>query len=51
VAEPKNAKMHAPKLNFKAQNSHIKPVMKYEKTFYKPCFETAYLGENFIKNA
>jgi len=39
-------KMHAPKLNFKVQNSYITPVMKYEKTCNKPCFEAAYLGEN-----
>jgi hypothetical protein len=38
------------KLNLKAQNFYVKPFSKLENTYYKPCFETGYLGENVRKS-
>jgi hypothetical protein len=32
----------------KAQNIYIKPLLKPENTYNKPCFETVYLGQNEI---
>ncbi len=40
---PENAKISTPKLNFKAQNIHIKLILK---TYNKPQVQTACLGEN-----
>jgi len=44
----KNAKISTTKLNLKAQNIYIKPLLKPSNTCNKPCSETAYLGENVI---
>ncbi len=38
-------------LNLKIKNIYIKPLLKYENTHSKPCFETAYYGENEKKIA
>jgi hypothetical protein len=35
-------------VNLKAQNIYNKPLLKPEHTYNKPCFETAYLGENLL---
>jgi hypothetical protein len=35
-----------PKYLLKAQNIYIKLFLKLKNTYNKPCFETAYLGEN-----
>ncbi len=40
------AKISATKLNLKAQNIYIKPVLKPWNTNNKQFFETVYLGEN-----
>jgi hypothetical protein len=42
-AKSKKAKISATKLNFKAQNIYIKPLLKPKNTYNKPCFETGYL--------
>jgi hypothetical protein len=44
VGKTKKAKISTSKLNFKVQNIYIKPILKPEDTYNKPCFETAYLG-------
>jgi hypothetical protein len=44
----KKAKISATKLNLKAQNIYIKPLLKLRNTYNKRCFEAAYLGENVI---
>jgi hypothetical protein len=36
------------KLDLKVQNIYLKPHLKRENTYNKPCFETAYLGESEI---
>jgi hypothetical protein len=46
--QAKKAKISTTKLNLKAQNSYITPLLKPRITYNKPCFETAYLGENVI---
>jgi hypothetical protein len=48
VSKPKKAKIFETKLNLKAQNIYIKPLLKPYNAYNKPCFETAYLGENVI---
>jgi hypothetical protein len=48
VSKAKEAKISTIKLNLKAQNIYIKPLFKPKNTYNKPCFETAYLGENVI---
>jgi hypothetical protein len=48
VSKPKKAKISTTKFNLKAQNIYIKPLLKSWNTYNKPCFETAYLGENAI---
>ncbi len=40
----KNAKISTSKLNSKVQNIYIKPLLKSQTTYKKPCFETAYKG-------
>jgi hypothetical protein len=47
VSKAKKAKISTTKLSLKAQNIYIKTLLKPKNT-YKPCFETAYLGENVI---
>ncbi len=39
-----------PKYLLKAQNIYIKPFLKHKNTYNKPCFETAYLGENLLQH-
>jgi hypothetical protein len=48
VSKSKKAKISTTKLNLKAKNIYIKPLLKPQKTNNKPCFETAYLGEYVI---
>jgi hypothetical protein len=48
VAKWKKAKISTTKINLKAQNIYIKPLLKTSNTYNKPCLETAYLGENEI---
>ena len=49
VAKAKVANISTSKLNLKAQNIYIKPLLKPKNTCNKPYFETAYLGKN-VKN-
>jgi hypothetical protein len=46
VAKPKIDKMSTSKLNLKAQNIYIKPLLKTKNAFNKPYIQTTYLGEN-----
>jgi hypothetical protein len=41
-------KISTTKLNLKTRNIYIKPLLKLQNTYNKPCFETAYLGKNVI---
>jgi hypothetical protein len=45
VAQPKNAKIFASKLNLNVQNMYIKQLLKPYNTYDKPCFEIANLGK------
>jgi len=40
--------MFTTNLNLKAQTISIKPLLKPENNYNKPCFQTAYLGDNEI---
>jgi hypothetical protein len=42
------AKISTTKINLKAQNIYIKPLLKPKSTCNKPCFKIAYLSENVI---
>jgi hypothetical protein len=45
---PQKLKISTSKLNLKAQNLHIKVLVKPKNTYNKPCVETACLGENWL---
>jgi len=49
TSEIKRNKIFTPKLNLKAKNTSIKPLLKPENTYSKPCFESAQLVENVSK--
>ncbi len=46
ISKQIKAKISTTKLNLKAQNIYIKPLLKPYNTYDKPCLGTAYLGEN-----
>jgi hypothetical protein len=48
LSSQKKAKISTTKLNLKAPNIYIKPLLKPYNMRNKPCFETAYLGKNVI---
>jgi hypothetical protein len=46
--KPKTAQISTTKLNLKAQNIYIKPLLKAKNAYNKPCFENACIGANVI---
>ncbi len=48
VSKANKTKISTTKLNLKTQNIYIKLLLKPKNICIKPCFETAYLGENVI---
>jgi hypothetical protein len=44
----KKAEISTTKLNLKAQNIYIKPLLKHKNTYNKPCFGSANFGENVV---
>jgi len=48
LAKPTNSLFVTSKLNFKVKNIYIKPLLKLQDTYERPCFEAAYLSGNAL---